>query len=135
MLDRKREQLRREIARRERELEKLESLPDLSAMADGSIVALFVRHAGSKPYTYVAYLTRGRFYLTGKTSPDGVTAEELADWLTTSGRSLVGTMPVAILETGVVPAFDLGEALVNSLTETPVRRGGFKWRDFNEYGS
>lgn len=102
MLTERREALRAEIAQKEKELAKLEALPDLTALKEGSIVALFVQHGGNDrdPYTYVTYLTRRRFYLTGRTSPNGVDADQLATWLTTGGRRLVGMMPVAILEIG-----------------------------------
>lgn len=117
MLESKRAALRAEIARKERELAKLDSLPDFTALVDGSIVALFVQHGGGKPYTYVAFLTDGRFYLTGRNGPNGVNVDQLASWLTTGGRHLAGMLPVAVLETGVVSGFDLGEALLASMSE------------------
>jgi hypothetical protein len=138
MLDSRKAALRREIAAKEKELAKLDELPDLTSLADGSIVALFVTHHGrSKLYTYVAYLTGGAFYLTGATSPNGVSVTGLADWLTTGARRLVGVAPVAVLETGVVPAFDLGEASMSEFASA--RRRGSEWRDqaaetLNNYG-
>lgn len=141
MLDNRKEELRREIARRERELEKLDALPDLTQLADGTVLALFVAHGRSKPYTHVAFLTGGKFYLTGRTSPNGVSVDELANWLTTSGRRLVTAAVVGEISTvtvGVV-AFDLGEALLDAVTPNgDVRRRGSEWRDrhpyFTEYG-
>lgn len=118
MLESKKEELRREIARRERELEKLETLPDLDEVEDGSVLALFVTHGSSEPYTYVAYRTVGKFYLTGKTAPNGVSAEVLGNWLTTSGRRLVAAVRIGSVTTEVIgeqAAFDLGEALLTSL--------------------
>lgn len=134
MLEGKRAALRAEIARKERELAKLDSLPDFTALVDGSIVALFVTHGRSKPYTYVAYLTGGQFYLTGRTSPNGIDVDQLADWLTTGGRRLAGMLPVAVLETGVVEGFDLGEALLASMAEfSGGRRRGSEWRFESDY--
>lgn len=136
MLTDKKAALRAEIDRKAKELAKLEALPDLTKLVDGSIVALFVRHGGSDPYTYVAFLTAGKFYLTGRTSPNGVDVDGLATWLTTSGRRLIGVLPVAVLETGVVPAYDLGEALLESLTEFSGSRFERRWNPFttNPYG-
>lgn len=118
MLDSKKEELRREIARRERELEKLEALPDFGEAEDGAVLALFVTHGASEPYTYVAYRTVGRFYLTGKTAPNGVSAEALGEWLTSSGRRLVAAVQIGSVTTeaiGEQAAFDLGDALLTSL--------------------
>lgn len=137
VLETKKAALRSEIERREKELAKLEALPDLTDLVDGSIVALFVTHGGSKPYTYVAFLSGKKFYLTGSTSPNGVNVDGLATWLTTGGRRLVGMLPVGILQTGEVDAnFDLGEAILRSMTEfsgTRPRYGANPFRD-HPYG-
>lgn len=120
MLASKKEELRREIARRERELEGLEGLPDLDEVADGTVLALFVTLGRSVPYIYVAYRTRGKYYLTGKSSPNAVTADALAEWLTSSGRRLVAAAVVGSITTEVIgqtAAFNLGEALVAHLSE------------------
>lgn len=101
MLDTKKDELRREIARRERELEKLEGLPDLAALTDGTVAGMAVRLGASQPYTYVGLKTGGRWYLTGKTGPNGVTSDKLAEWLTTGGRELVAFLELAEIETTV----------------------------------
>jgi hypothetical protein len=118
VLNSKKEELRREIARRERELEKLESLPDLDDIEDGAVLALFVTHGASEPYTYVAYRTVGKYYLTGKIAPNGVSAEALGEWLTSSGRRLVAAIQIGSVTTeaiGEQAAFNLGDALLTSL--------------------
>lgn len=139
MLESKKEELRREIARRERELEKLDALPDLTQLTDGTVLALFVAHGRSQPYTYVAYLTGGKFYLTGATSPNKVSADELAVWLTTSGRKLIGLAVIGEVAVVGALAFDISEALLDSLAETAEKafgRAGSERRDrqYDRYG-
>lgn len=109
--DRKAE-LRREIERKTKELEKLDALPDFEELADGTVAALFVTLGRSRPYTYVAYRTRGLWYLTGSRSPNGVSSDALAEWLSTSGRRLVSAAVLAEIETvTVAPSVDLGALL------------------------
>lgn len=104
--------LRAEIERKSRELEKLNALPDFEELADGTVAALFVTLGRSRPYTYVAYRARGLWYLTGKTSPNGVSSDALAEWLSTSGRRLVSAAVLAEIETvTVTPSVDLGALL------------------------
>lgn len=101
MLERKKAELRHEIARRERELEKLEAMPDFSAMVDGTVAGMAVRLGSSRPYTYVGLKTGNRWYLTGETGPNGVSSDRLAEWLSTQGRKLVAFLPLAEIETQV----------------------------------
>lgn len=109
--------LRAEIERKAKELEKLDALPDFEELADGTVAALFVTLGRSRPYTYVAYRTRGLWYLTGSRSPNGVSSDALAEWLSTSGRRLVSAAVLAEIETvTVTPSVDLG-ALLGALTE------------------
>lgn len=121
--DRKAE-LRAEIERKAKELEKLDALPDFEELADGTVAALFVTLGRSRPYTYVAYRTRGLWYLTGSRSPNGVSSDALAEWLSTSGRRLVSAAVLAEVETVTVEArsVDLG-ALLGALTEDPPGMG------------
>ena len=56
----------------------------------------------------MAYRARGLWYLTGKTSPNGVSSDALAEWLSTSGRRLVSAAVLAEIET---PSVDLGALL------------------------
>lgn len=158
MLESKKAELRREIARRERELEKLETLPDFSAMADGTVAALAVRLGSSNPYTYVGLKTGNRWFLTGKTGPNGVTSDKLAEWLSTGGRELMAFLELAEIETAVeavpvaVEVVDLGELLGSVLSQAErndltslnqqigraIRQGNGRasgWGDEDDYGS
>lgn len=107
----RRDELRRQIERAQRELEKLDALPDFEVLANGTVMALFVTLGRSQPYTFIGYKTRNRWYLTGSTSPNSVSSEELARWLTTSSRQLVTATVLAEIEATAVPVADLGAAL------------------------
>jgi len=104
-----------ELARKRRELDRLENLPDFGALVDGTVVALTVTYGRSRPYVVVGYKTDGRWYLTGERSPNGVDSEELANWLTTSGRRLGTAAVLAEIETVTVGTIDLGAALFAGL--------------------
>jgi hypothetical protein len=104
-----------ELARKRRELERLESLPDFGALVDGTVLALTVTYGRSRPYVVVGYKTGGKWYLTGERSPNGIDSEELASWLTTSGRRLGTAAVLAEIETVTVGAIDLGAALFSAL--------------------
>jgi len=104
-----------ELARKRRELDRLENLPDFGALVDGTVVALTVTYGRSRPYVVVGYKTDGRWYLTGERSPNGVDSEELANWLTTSGRRLGTAAVLAEIETVTVGTIDLGAALFSAL--------------------
>lgn len=112
MLEERREELRREIARRERELETLEAMPNLDAVPNGSVLSLIVKYAGGRPYVIVAYKVRDWWYLTGAKSPNGVNSEYLVEWLTTGARSLVSATVLAEISVEVV---DLGQVLAEAL--------------------
>lgn len=109
------------LARKTRELEKLDALPDFEELADGTVAALFVTLGRSRPYIVVAFRNRGLWYLTGETSPNGVSSDALAEWLSTSGRCLVSAAVLAEIET-VTPSVDLG-ALLGALTGDPPGMG------------
>lgn len=115
MLEERREELRREIARRERELETLEAMPDLDAVPNGSVLSLVIKYAGGRPYVVIAYKVRDWWYLTGAKSPNGVASEYLAEWLTTGARSLVSATVLAEVTVEIV---DLAGALEDALIET-----------------
>jgi hypothetical protein len=112
MIEDRKAELRAEIARRERELAKLDALPDFEALVDGTVVALSLT-LGRRPYVYIGYKARERWYLTGRNSPNGVSSDELAEWLVTSGRRLVSAAVLAEIETVElgVAAVDLGALL------------------------
>jgi len=113
----RREDLRRQIERAERELAKLDALPDFEELPEGSVVALVVTLGRSRPYTFVGLKTAGKWYLTGHRSPNGATTAELEDWLTTQGRRLVGAKHLATVEVQTVGFVDLGAALLASIQE------------------
>lgn len=116
MIEDRKAELRAEIARRERELAKLDALPDFEGLVDGTVVALMVNLGRSRPYTFIGFKTRGRWYLTGQRSPNGATSDELAEWLVSSGRRLETVAVLAEIETVSVSAVDLG-ALMAAMSD------------------
>ena len=105
----------REVARMRRELDRLESLPDFGTLVDGTVVAFTVTYGRSRPYVVVGYKGDGKWYLTGERSPNGIDSEELATWLTTSGRRLGTAAVLAEIEVQSLYAIDLGAALFSAL--------------------
>ena len=122
MIESRKAELRAEITRRERELAKLDALPDFEALVDGTVAALFVTLGRSRPYTFVAYKARDRWYLTGQRSPNAASSDELAEWLVTGGRRLETMAVLAEIETMSVSAVDLGALL--GMAAQRVRNGG-----------
>lgn len=122
MIEDRKAALREEIARRERELAKLDALPDFEELVDGTVVALMVRLGLSRPYTFIGYKTRGMWYLTGTRSPNGVSSDALAEWLVTQGRRLEMATVLAEIEAVTVGVVDLDQALLASVQEYPTRR-------------
>lgn len=115
MIEEKKQNLRDEISRRERELARLEALPDLEDVADGTVMALAITYgwrAPSRPYVVIGYKVQGLWNLTGEKSPNGVTSDALAEWLSTAGRTLVSARELALIE---VEKVDLGVELANLL--------------------
>jgi hypothetical protein len=106
-----------ELARKRRELARLEAMPDFGALVDGTVVALTVTYGRSRPYVVVGYKANGKWYLTGERSPNGVDSEELAHWLTTSGRRLGTAAVLAEIETVTVGTIDLSGLLGQLLGE------------------
>ena len=106
-----------ELARKRRELERLENLPDFGALVDGTVVAFTVTYGRSRPYVVVGYKTQDKWYLTGERSPNGVDSEELATWLTTGGRRLGTAAVLAEIETVTVGTIDLGDLMSRLLGE------------------
>jgi hypothetical protein len=113
----------------EKALEKLDALPDFRGMPEGAVFAAVTRLGGRSFVTYIGFKTKGRFYLTGKTGPNAVSADELEDWFTRSGRTLVSFQNLAVVEVEVEhvifgnaeTAFDLAAALygVGGLSRSP----------------
>lgn len=113
MIEDRKAALRAEIERRERELAKLDNLPDLDALADGTVAAMSITLGRSRPYVFIGYKVRSRWYLTGQRSPNGASSDELAEWLVSGGRRLESFAVLAEIETVTVgfAAVDLGALL------------------------
>ena len=126
-LERDEAALRRRIERKERYLESLDAMPDFDAMEDGTILAMTVTYGASKPYPVVAYNGGGKWYLTGEKSPNGITGDDLAEWLMSGGRHLRSAQPIAefTVQRVVPSAFDLTEAMLGAMREVRIPRGGF----------
>jgi hypothetical protein len=104
----------------EKELEKLNALPDFEAMADGTVFPTVVRLGGRAPYTYVGFKTKGRFYFTGATGPNGVGVDEVQRWLTRAGRTLVAFQELAVVQVDtslVGDVFDIAAALADGMRQ------------------
>lgn len=121
MIESRKAELRAEIEHRERELAKLDALPDLDSLVDGTVAAMSVTLGRSRPYVFIGYKVRSRWYLTGQRSPNGVSSDALAEWLTTQGRRLENFAVLAEVESVNVTAVDLG-VLLASVQEYPSRR-------------
>jgi hypothetical protein len=118
-LERDEAALRRRIERKERYLESLDAMPDFDAMGDGTILAMTVTYGASKPYPVVAYNGGGKWYLTGEKSPNGISGDDLAEWLMSGGRHLRSSQPIAEFTVQrVVPTpFDLTETMLAAMRE------------------
>jgi hypothetical protein len=125
-LERDETALRNRIERKERYLETLEAMPEFDALGDGTILALTVTYGRSAPYPVVAYNGGGKWHLTGEKSPNGVTGDELAEWLMSSGRHLRTAQVIAEFTVQKVepPVFDLGEAMLTAMREFPAVQFG-----------
>jgi hypothetical protein len=118
-LEDRKEQIRKEIARKERYLETLEAMPDFEALNDGSIVAMAVTYASSKPYAVIAYKHGEKWSVTGSRSPDAVSSDHLSEWLMSQGRHLRSATVVAEFTLKPVnPQFDLGTAMLEAMRES-----------------
>lgn len=112
----RKDDLRRQIERAEKELSRLEAVPDLDAMRDGTVLVVVITWLGSKPYTYVGLKTARHWYFTGS-GPDQATGEQVADWLTSKGRRVLNISVLAEIQVVQEPAVDLGAALLNSIRD------------------
>lgn len=122
-LERDEAALRSRIERKERYLQTLEAMPEFDALDEGTILAMTVTHGRSRPYPTVAYKGGGRWFVTGEKGPNGVSGDELAEWLMSGGRHLRSVEPIATFTVEKVepPVFDLGEAMLSAMREF---RGG-----------
>lgn len=110
-LEQRKAEIRREIERKARYLESLEAMPDLDALADGTVLGLVVTYGPSRPYPVVAYKAGGTWHLTGERSPNKISSDDLAEWLMSGGRHLRVAQILAEFEVGTVPTIDLGALL------------------------
>lgn len=124
--------LRREIERKERYLESLEAMPDFDGLADGSIVALTVTYGASRPYPVVAYKGGEGWFLTGAKSPNGITGDELSEWLMSQGRHLRAATVVAEFTLEPVAPFDIAAAMVEAMGGRTNRRAAFYAGTYDE---
>lgn len=125
--DRKAE-LRRDIERKARYLESLESMPDFGMLADGTVLGLVVTFGPSRGYPMIAYKVDGFWFVTGKRGPDGATSDALAEWLMSGGRHLRAAQVIAEFAVETVEVFDLGAALGGLLDSLSERRRGSEWK-------
>jgi hypothetical protein len=142
--DRKTE-LRREIERKARYLESLESMPDFGMLADGTVLGLVVTFGPSRGYPMIAYKVDGFWFVTGKRGPDGASSDDLAEWLMSGGRHLRSAQVIAEFKVETVEVFDLGAALgglldslsesASSLGRTTGSRGSFVGSTYREPGA
>jgi hypothetical protein len=121
-IEKRKADLEREIARKARHLEALRAMPDFGELADGTVLALAVTLGRSKPYTYIGLKAADAWYLTGKNSPNGVSSDDLAEWLMSSGRLLVTAEvmgEVNTFSTARTVVVDLGPMLDELLASVP----------------
>jgi hypothetical protein len=118
-LERDEAALRRRIERKERYLETLEAMPEFDLMADGSIVTMTVTYGTSRPYPVVAYNGGGKWFLTGDKSPNGITGDELAEWLMSGGRHLRSAQLIAEFTVAPVRPYDITASMLHAM-----RNGG-----------
>ena len=116
-LDRDEQALRDRIARKERYLETLDAMPAFDELDEGTIVAMTVTHGRSRPYPTIAYKGGGRWFVTGEKGPNGVTGDELAEWLMSGGRHLRTADPIATFVVEKVQPFDLTEMILGRLQD------------------
>jgi hypothetical protein len=121
-LEDRKAQLRREIERKARYLETLEAMPDFGMLADGTVLGLIVTFGPSRGYPVIAYKVDGFWFVTGKRGPDGVTSDDLAEWLMSQGRHLRHAQVLAEFAVETVGVFDLGTALGDLLDGLSERR-------------
>jgi hypothetical protein len=116
-LERDEAALRSRIERKARYLETLEAMPDFDRMADGSIVTMLVTHGRSAPYPTIAYKGGSRWYVTGEKGPNGITGDDLGEWLMTGGRHLRSAQLIAEFTVQKVSPFDITETILGALQD------------------
>lgn len=129
-LEKRKEELRREIERKARYLESLEAMPDFGILADGTVLGLVVTFGPSRGYPMIAYKGGDRWFVTGDRGPNGVSSDALAEWLVSGGRHLRAAQVLAEFTVETTPLFDLGAAIDELLIEVSKepRRRGSEWK-------
>lgn len=124
-LEARKEQVRKDIARKEQYLETLEAMPDFDAMPDGSVVAMAVTYGRSKPCAVIAYRSAGgKWFLSRPDSPKGVGSDSLCEWLMSESRQLRSATVIGEFLLEPQNPFDLGAAISDSLRGQQDRTAG-----------
>ena len=100
-----------DLERKRRELERLDAMPDFGILVNGTVLGMVVTYGRSRPYVVIGYKAADKWYLTGERSPNGVSSEEVAVWLASSGRRLERAEVLAEYEAITVATVDLGALL------------------------
>jgi hypothetical protein len=115
----RKEDLRRQIERAEKELAKLNAMPDLDAMNNGTVVVAALAYARSpQPYVYVGLKEGGRWYFTGR-GPHKATADEVIDFFATGTRKLMHFDVLGKVEVVRADVIELDATLLNAVREYP----------------
>lgn len=112
----RREDLRRQIERAEQELIKLESLPDLAAMPQGTVLAVAVTQHSGRTKQYVGLKQKGGFWSFTDKAPR-LTSDQATDWLWDGSRQAVAVQVLGQIEVIEMPKVDLDVLLLNSLAD------------------
>jgi hypothetical protein len=131
-LENRKAELRREIERKARYLESLESMPDFGTLDDGTVLGLVVTFGPSRGYPMIAYKADGRWFVTGERGPNGISSDALAEWLVSQGRHLRAAQVLAEFQVETVEVFDLGAALGGLLDSLSERGRSFGPSDYDE---
>lgn len=132
----RKDELRRRIRRAERELARLEALPDFDAMADGTILLAVVGYRGRPALPYVGLKTAGLWSFTesGDFRVYRKNGNEVAEWLTSANVVVTNLMTLAQIEV-VNPVVDLGAALLDSIREFPSMENPFDTYGVDPWGN
>ena len=109
-LEKRKEQLRRDIERKARYLETLENMPDFDMFEDGTVLGLAVSYSRGMTHPMIAYKAGDSWWVTGA-ALNGVSSNALTEWLVSQGRYLLSAQVLAEFRVEPVQAFDLGAAL------------------------
>lgn len=112
----RKDEIRQQIAKLGRELERLEALPDGDAMANGTVVAVGISYPGGRLYHFVGLKAGGHWYFTGRNAPQQASWDNVMDWLTSGTRRVVAFAELARINVDTSapsPVLDLGGLLAD----------------------